>query len=295
MENGKYFLMRKIIAIIIYTLIVILIGRNLTFIPKINPFTNPQKETEGVKNDILDVVKEAPGNYGIYYASLSEKEELSFGINEKQIFTGASVNKIPLVAVLYHFAGKENINLEEQITLRKEDIQDYGTGSLRYREPGSTYSLKALVQLALRQSDNTAAYILSTKIGTDVVQKTIEQWGLTQTDMANNKTSPYDMYIIFKKIYNNEVTTPALTKELLSFLTDSDFEDRIPIHLPGNTKVYHKSGDITGGVHDVGIVEYNGKVFFLGVMTEGIGDKESETKQYIGIIAKKTFGLLHDQ
>lgn len=281
--------MRKLIFIIIYTIIVLLVGRSLIFLPKIGFITNPQKETEAVKKDIKKVTDAAPGNYGIYYASLNNDN--SFGINEKQVFTGGSVNKVPIIAVLYHLASKGKINLDEVITLKKEDIQDYGTGSLRYQKTGATYSLKTLAKLSLRQSDNTAAHIISTRIGTDVVQKVINDLGLSQTDMINNKTSPYDMYLLLDKIYKGKVTNEALTKELLGFLTDSDFEDRIPFFLPKDVEVYHKTGDVVSGVHDIGIVEKNNKAFYLGVMTTDIGNHEDETKQYIGIIAKKVFGL----
>ena len=284
--------MRKFIFIIIYTIILLLVGRSLIFLPKIGFITNPQKETESLRNDIKKIISVAPGSYGIYYASLVDDN--SFGINEKQIFTAGSVNKVPIIAVLYHLASKDKINLDEVVTLKKEDIQDYGTGSLRYQKPGTTYSLKTLAKLSLQQSDNTAAYIIATRMDADVVQKTINDWGLSQTDMINNKTSPYDMYLLFKKIYKGEVTSEALTKELLDFLTDSDFEDRIPVLLPKDVAIYHKTGDIVGGMHDVGIVEKNNKAFYLGVMTTDIGDKENETKQYIGVIAKKLFNFDQD-
>lgn len=278
---------KKFIAIIVYTLIILFIGRNLAFLPKINPFADENSEMEALRADVKKVTDAEPGNYGVYYASLDDNSH--FGINEKEVFTAASVNKIPVVATAYYLAGKGKLNLEDIVTLQKEDIQDYGTGSLRYQDRGTTYSIKTLIQLALRQSDNTAAYIIVRKIGMDNVQKTINSWGLTQTDMTGNKTSPYDMYLIFKKIYKGEVTTSALTKEFLSFLTDSDFEDRLPSLLPENTVVYHKTGDGIGYIHDIGIIKYNKKAFYLGVMTSDIGDNETNTKRYIGIIAKKVF------
>ncbi len=139
--------MRKFIFIIIYTIILLLVGRSLIFLPKIGFITNPQKETEAVKKDIEKVTDEAPGSYGIYYASLIDDN--NFGINEKQVFTGGSVNKVPIIAVMYYLASKGKINLDEVVTLKKEDIQDYGTGSLRYQKPGTTYSLKTLAKISV--------------------------------------------------------------------------------------------------------------------------------------------------
>lgn len=281
--------MRKVLTIIIYTIVVLLIGRSLTFLPAI-PFVQKKVlsiETDAVENNVRKFVAKQPGNYSVLYTDFASPNR--FGISESQIFTGASVNKMQIITMLYYLAGKGKVNLDEKITLQKKDIQDYGTGSLRYQKPGTQYSLKTLAKLALQQSDNTAAKILADKIGRNNIQTLMDEFGLTQTDMENNKTSLTDLEILFRKIYNNEVTTPALTKELLGFLLDTDIEDRLPRFLPDITTVYHKTGDTVGGIHDVGIVETNGKTYFLGVMTSDVGNKEQVTKDAIAAISKMIY------
>ena len=201
-------------------------------------------------------------------------------------FTAASINKVPIVATLYYLNNKGGIDLDEQITLQENDIQDYGTGSLRYQKPGQVYTLRTLARLALQQSDNTAAHILGKKIGTDVIQNTINNWGLTQTNMEENKTSPKDMGLLYQKIRNQEVASEALTKELLGFMKDTEIEDRLPRLLPETAVVYHKTGDAVGNMHDVGIITYKDTVFFLGVLTADIGEDEEKAKTTIAKIAK---------
>ncbi len=278
--------MRKLLTIIVYTFIVLLIGRNLTLLPRFVVFTSPHAIRTDLKKETERIIADKKGNYGVYFADFATGE--TFGINEEEMFTAASLNKVPIVAVLYYLENKGKIDLDEQITLQKEDIQDYGTGSLRYQKPGTTYSLKTLAKLALKQSDNTAAYILSQKIGTPVIQKIINQWGLTQTNMEENQTSPKDMYILFAKIFNNEVTSQDKTKELLGFMRETDIEDRLPAKLPSSATVYHKTGDAVGNLHDVGIITEGNTVFFLGVLTSDIGAEEKATKETIAAIAKKT-------
>lgn len=277
--------MKRIILFIIYITLALIVGRNLTFLPKFD-FTG-EKQTEFLKKEIQEIVTRQKGNYSVYFADLNSQD--NFGINENQIYKGASLNKVYIVAVLYQLANKGKIDLNEKVTVQKNDIQDYGTGNLRYEKPGSVYSLKTLTKLALEKSDNTAAFIIAGKIGMDNVQKTIESWGLKQTDMKNNTTSLLDLSILFKKIYRKEVANTALTKELLDFLKDTDIEDRLPMLLPEKVNVYHKTGDGIGNVHDVGIIEKEKNAFFLGVMTSDIGDKENETKRTISQIAKRLF------
>jgi beta-lactamase class A len=280
--------MRKLLAVIVYTTIILIIGRNLTILPRFFLFTTEKQQQDqfvsNLKQDITTIVKSAPGNYGIYFADLNNPE--AFGINDKQMFTAASVNKVPIVTVLYYLDTKGKINLDEKVTIQKEDIQSYGTGTYGTQQPGSVYSLKTLARLALQQSDNTAAHVLGKRIGMPFIQKTIENWGLKQTDMENNQTTVYDMYILFKKIYKSEITTPAKTTELLNFMTDTDTEDRLPLLLPAETIVFHKTGDALGTINDVGMIKNGNYTFFLGVMTSDIGDKETLTKQTIAKIAE---------
>ncbi len=279
--------MKNKTTLIILIIISLVVGRNLSFLPKFNLFSNDAKKMASLKKEVIDIIKKKKGNYGVYFSSL-KSNKIFFGINENQTYTAASLNKVPIVATLYYMAGKGEINLDEKITIQKEDTQDYGTGSLRYEKPGSVYSLKTLTKLSLQQSDNTAAYIIATKIGMDNIQKIINMWGLTETSMSNNKTSLVDMFTLLKKIYDRKITNSSLTKELLDFLTNTDIEDRLPDLLPWNTIVYHKTGDTISGIHDVGIIQKGNNPFFLGVMTSDIGDRE-ETEQTIARIAKKVF------
>lgn len=242
----------------------------------------------GLKKQVRDVIDQQKGNYTVYFSDLAKKE-LSFGINEHYIHTAASVNKLAIVSTLYYLAAKDKLDLNEKVTIQKDDIQDYGTGIIRYQKEGSVYSLKTLAKFSLQKSDNTAAHVLAKKIGAEKIQKTIEAFGLTQTNMANNKTSLFDMYILIKKIYEGEVTNASLARELLDFLKDTDIEDRIPKLLPDSTNVYHKTGDAIGSIHDVGIVKQDDIVFFVGVMTTDVGDHEEETKITIAKIAKLIF------
>jgi beta-lactamase class A len=80
----------------------------------------------------------------------------------------------------------------------------------------------------------------------------------------------------------------------LEFLTKSEFEDRLPKDLPSGVKVYHKTGDGEGFVHDTGIVESEKRAYYLGVMTSDIGNAEEETKSIIAEVSKEIFESLND-
>lgn len=235
----------------------------------------------GLPKDIDTILSPLKGSYSVYIYNVLTKKEI--GIDENTIYTAASVNKIPILAALYYSAGKGDVDLEKQIILQKDDIQDYGSGSIRYDPVGSPYSVKTLARLMMEKSDNTAAYILANYVLTiDKIQNLIDEWGMNQTSISDNKTSAKDMSILLIKMYQGKITSAALNQEMLGFMDKSDYDDRIPALLPQGVKVYHKTGDDIGKIHDVGIVSSDKKTYYVGIFTTD----QTDDKATIDAIAR---------
>lgn len=243
------------------------------------------------ENEFLEEVEKEMGTVGgtvtFYLVDLNVNSGI--GINEQTVITAASVNKIPILATLYHQAGSGTIDLEKIITLQQQDIQDFGTGSIRYDKPGTVYSIKTLARLMMEKSDNTAAHILSTAIlDIDTIQAYMNELGLVQTDIADNKTSAKDISMVLIKMYRGEITTAALKDEMLGFMDKSDFDDRIPAGVDPDIAVFHKTGDEINKIHDAGIVDLPNRPYFIGVFTTDQTDEE-RAKEVIRNISRITF------
>lgn len=252
----------------------------------------PAKKVSDPKELLLEIKDLAQKNAGVYSVYIFDlNKNTGFGINESTIFTAASVNKIPVLAALYYEAQKGTIDLDRRITLQASDIQDFGTGTLRYQGPGGVYSLKTLAQLMMEKSDNTAVYVLITVIGESRIQTLVNSWGLTQTDIKNNKTSPLDMALLLTKMYKRQIANEALTAEMIGFMDGSDFENRLPALLPKDVKVFHKIGNEIGNVHDVGIIDLPKHPYIISVMTNDVVD-EPTTESTIAQISKITFDFM---
>lgn len=286
---------RKLFTIFVVSFALLVVGRNLTFLPRVAFVYNEATayNTDLVKQNIKKLTEEQKGHYSVLFRDL--QSPTTFGLNENTMLTGASVNKVHIVTALYYLANKGKVNLDQKITVQKKDIQNYGTGSLRYQKPGQAYSLRTLAKLALQQSDNTATYIIANRIGRDTVQEIMSELGLTQTNMEDNKTSLTDIALLFQKIYVNDVASPALTKELLNFMENTDIENRLPLQLPDGVIVAHKTGDAVGGVHDVGIIMDGDTAYFLGVLTSDVGGAEEQTATTIATISKMVYDFAKSQ
>lgn len=249
-----------------------------------------KKSPEDLRSKIQETVNNRWKNYSVYVKDFNS--DFTMGINETVIYTAASMNKVPIIAALYYLAGKGEIDLDERITVQSADVQDYGTGSIRYDPPGSVYSIKTLAKLMIGQSDNTAAYVLANyTVGLDKIQSLMNQWGLTQTDMVNNKTSNHDIALLFEKIYKGGVTNAASTQEMLAFFRNTDFEDRVPALLPKTATVYHKIGTDIATLHDAGVITDANHAYYLGVFTSDITDEE-EARTTIAAISKTTYEFI---
>lgn len=253
-------------------------------------FFGKKKEPSALAEQIKKEIGDSWNNYSLYVKDYTS--DFSVGVNEEVIYTAASVNKLPILAALYFLAEARDIDLDQSITLQAADIQDFGTGVIRYDAPGTTYSIKTLALLMIQKSDNTAAYILANHvIGITRLQELVTSWGLIQTDIENNKTSNKDIAILFEKIINNKVANIAYTEEMLSFLKKTDFEDRLPAGLPKGVTVYHKIGTEVRTIHDVGIVT-DGKVrYYVGIFTTDV-DSEEEAVKRIARISKIIYDFM---
>lgn len=222
---------------------------------------------------ITKLISTKEGMYSVVFDDFNSTDKIN--INEEDVVTAASVIKIPILAAVYSLADDGKIDLDEKITILSDHVQDWGTGTIRYESPPIVHTIREICQLLIEKSDNTAAYVLvHDVIGEDQMKEILDTWGLTQTDIAENITSNQDMVRLMRMIFNDEIAATALTKEMIGWMDDSDFENRLPGLLPEEVNVYHKIGNEIQVIHDVGVIAFEGNSYYLGVLTSGITDIE---------------------
>lgn len=282
---------KLIITFVVYSIALLFIGRHLAFLPTISLSGNNEEEEVAVntidRNALSKFLAEEDGTYSIFYKDLNTGTE--FGIDENKVLTAASLNKLVIGGLLYKFATEEKVDLEDKITVTASDIQDYGTGSIRYQQMPRAYSIKQLAKLMLEESDNTAAHVLTVYLGEDFLQNYSNELGMEATHIINNTTSARDMGVLLENIYKGNAASAPLTRELLDFMKDTLFEDRLARNFDDNINVYHKAADAITMIHDAGIIDDGKNPFILVILTTDMVDNE-HAKEKIGGIAK----FIHD-
>ncbi len=202
------------------------------------------------------------GRYGV---AVLDPDGATFGTRMDELFTAASVIKLPIALYAYHEVEGERLKLDDQWEMRAEDVSD-GTGVLRYQPVGTKFSVRQLLDVLIRQSDNTAAEMFRRVLGSDKIDAYMAELGAPNTRQLS-VTTPREMLSLLALLWRGQILKEENREELLTFLKTTAFNDRIPAGIPAGVPVAHKIGMYGSAVNDVGIV-YAGRPYVLCVFTD---------------------------
>jgi beta-lactamase class A len=126
------------------------------------PFDSAQGRQPALRDIVTRAAVDFPGKAGIWVKHLTTGE--SAGVADSDTFNSASVIKIPVLVLAFQMADKGAINLDERITIRKEDIRG-GSGIFRYHDLGLQPTFRDVLLQMVITSDNTATDLAIAKVG----------------------------------------------------------------------------------------------------------------------------------
>ena len=238
-----------------------------------------------ILKEVQSLTKDLRGVYGVYVYRLTDRQE--YGLYQDEVLPAASLMKLPVMLTIYLEAEKGNFSLETEYELKAED--KVGGAGILYGKPiGSTYTYRQMLEYMGHYSDNTAYKAFLRILGQEKIQSVISAVGMAETNLNENETSPEDIGLFFRKLYRGELLSTAHQEELLGFLTQTGFEDRIPSGLPEDVRVAHKIGTEIGNYSDAGIV-FSQKPFVLVIISENA--RESEALESLPKITAAVWGF----
>ena len=242
----------------------------------------PSFDAEALEDELEEIVGEYEGVYGI--SVLEPDSGIGVSLRGDEEFVAASIGKLPPFAALYAAAARGEIDLEEEISMRDEDVQRYGSGSLHGFPVGHSLSLRECAYRLVNDSDNTAWAMLDRRLGKEEIGAELESMGIEDSSYYGHAsgyyTTPDDVLLLVERISDPRFTDEELSVEMLEAMADTSVEDRIPEKLPEDVRVAHKTGSYEGNFGDAGVVFYKdsqGKVrrYYLTVLSEGTGEPEA--------------------
>lgn len=223
--------------------------------PKISTRLNQWAEHE---------LTDLPGQWAIKVNLL--KFDQTWSYQADQPMTAASLIKLPVVASFYQEIESGEYDLSDTYVLKQED--KHSGGQLVNEPVGKEITWQRILELALSQSDNTAFRILRKELGDDLIDRKIQEWGMTQTKVDENLTSADDISLFFEKLYQGELVSQTHRQMMIEDLTNTSYEDQIPAGIPEGIQVAHKIGYEEKTVSDAGIVFVPDNPMIMVIMSQ---------------------------
>lgn len=249
--------------------------------PSPSPSPSPVADLSRVKAAVQAAGGEFPGQAGVVYYDLRAGRGAYHG--ENRVFEAASLVKLPIMVELYRRAQAGEVDLDSEMVF-EERFRAEGSGLLKSQPAGTRWKLRELARLMIAESDNTATDMLLERLGMESIETEMARLGLKHTtvrrrifDFAaidagrDNLTSPVDMLVLLQGIARERL--PG-SKEMMEILKGQKRRDMIPAGVPAGVAVAHKTGELLGVLHDVGVVLAPDGEYILVLMGQGFPDRE---------------------
>ena len=225
-----------------------------------------------------------------------------YNFNSTEKLVSASIIKVPIMLAIFNEVKNGKANLNDMIFVTQNDIL-YDTEIFENGE--KKYSINELINWMIIESDNTATNVLLKHFGMENVNNYIanvlkvkstylQRYMLDKKAIEsglNNYTSQKDMLDIFTLLYNKEILNEELCVIAINILYNQRCQDQIMRYIFEPIKFAHKTGALDYLNHDVGVMNINNKMFYIGVSVYNSNNKKGNRK-LIGNIGKKIYDYL---
>jgi beta-lactamase class A len=223
-----------------------------------------------LRKDLDSICGAFNGKMGYYVKNLKSGETIGFRQDEQ--FPSASTIKTAIMLEVVKQIEEGKLNWTDNL-LAPPAGKRYDSMWITYLQDKVSINVDGLVNLMITVSDNTAAVMLSDKVGVENIEKRLNDLGLTNTACtihvpATNArltqlratyqnmgvTSPADMGHLLELIYTRRAASPAACERMMRIMSHQYWDDVIACQIPPGIQVASKSGALNASRSDTAIV-----------------------------------------
>ncbi len=184
---------------------------------------------------------------GAALIDLSDGAVHEFGVTEP--FEAASTAKVLAAAAYYHLVEIGEASLDDPLG-----------------ESTSGWQIREMIQ----NSDNDSWAMIMDAVGYEKLRDYAASIGVSYEPESNCLT-PAEMATILADLYSGKLINQEDTAQLLTYMTNTNYEDLIPAAIPEGITVFHKYGLLDQELHDAAILTQGDRAFAFVVYTSGSG------------------------
>ncbi|MET0779789.1 MAG: serine hydrolase [Candidatus Saccharimonadales bacterium] len=248
----------------------------------------PLRKDLTARFDALNVQK------SFYFEYLPDGTSIRVGSDDQLV--AASLIKVPLSMNLYRAAELGRVNLDKTVAITSSEI-DNAYGDLWQKGAGTKITLREAAQLALTESDNTAAHVIfdNVKGALSADEESMARLDVDQNMEAGQAVINAKSYAsVLKSLYFSSYLEKTDSQQLLSYLTKSTATNRLAKNLPASVPVAHKVGvnNANWAESDCGIVYVPKRPYVICVM---VGLHEDQADKFIADVSKIVYDFVSRQ
>lgn len=260
---------------------------------------------ENFHSDLEGFVADMKKNRGltdtaVYFRDLNNGP--TFGVNLSGEFFPASLLKVPVMMVYYHWSESEPNLFSTKILY--EGPKDFDvTPSIIPKEElvsGQSYTVTELIRRMIVYSDNQSLGLLTSRLPIEKIQDLFSMLGVGDDILVDPeaKLTVKEYAGFFRILFNSSYLSREYSEKALTLLTSTDFNEALVAGVPQEVQVAHKfgeagTGDIERQLHDCGIVYFPNHPYLACIMTRG---KDTGTlKQSIADISRFIYQKIDEQ
>ncbi|MEX0891686.1 MAG: serine hydrolase [Gemmatimonadota bacterium] len=223
-------------------------------------------------------------------------------LNAERWFHAASTVKIPVLLAVFDAVADGLLELQSRIHVRNRFLSVYDGSPYRlaaardansavHEARGKMLPVEELARHMITTSSNLATNLLVDVLGPERVRATLRRLELGGMEFVrgvedeaaweagvNNRVTARGLAQALRAIEEGRAISEEACEHMLDILHGQEFRGGIPAGLPAETRVAHKTGEMSTVAHDAGIVYVNGgEPYVLVVLTEweeGAGQRQ---------------------
>ena len=266
-----------------------------------------QRTDKKLQAKLEESIKGFNGDIGIYVKSLKTGKIVA--INADTVFPTASIVKVPIMVGVMDKLEKGELKYEQELVY-KDSLLYAGSDILGSFKANEKVLLKKVLMLMLTTSDNTASLWLQSLAGTGTrINAIMDSLGLKDTRVnsrttgrENNRTiygwgqtTPYEIGMLFEKIYNGQVISPVACERMMRCLGRNywDLNEAIS-QIPPTIEVFSKNGCVNAVRSEVLLVNAPNNPYIFCIFTKNNKDISWTHTNEAWTLARKISAMLWD-
>lgn len=235
-----------------------------------------------LEKKVLELVASCEGRIGI----VIETGEEEIRVNHEEVFSSASLIKVPILIESFRQSEKGQIDLYEYVKVPQSEWVE-GSGVIQALSSDLQLKVIDLLTLMIIVSDNIATNILIELLGMDEINNCMKRLGMKNSELNrkmmdfsalekghDNRTTAADMVACLKAIDNSNFLSRENSVQALQIMEKQQFTNKLAAAFDFGT-VANKTGELPGVEHDCAIIRHKDRTIYVAVLIDKLPDQET--------------------